>query len=64
MSVATVLYSDRWGDIIDRPADECVEIRWFDTTAGMSGEVCSWISLLGHVAGTHRRAIRYAADST
>ena len=38
MSVATVLYGDRWGDIIDRPEDNCVEIRWFDTSAGMSGE--------------------------
>ena len=38
MGLATVLYGDRWGDIIDRPEDKCVEIRWFDTTAGMSGE--------------------------
>ena len=35
---AKTLYSDGWGDIIDRPDDGCVEIRWFDTTAGMDGD--------------------------
>lgn len=33
-----IVYSDRWGDIIDRPDDDCVEIRWFDTTRDMSGD--------------------------
>ncbi len=30
-------YSDQWGDILDRPEDNCVEIRWFDTTSQMNG---------------------------
>jgi len=32
------LYEDRWGEIIDRPATELVELRWYDTTAAMSAE--------------------------
>ena len=31
-------YSDKWGDILDRPDDNCVEIRWFDTTSQMDGD--------------------------
>ena len=38
MEVASVKYSDQWGDVIDRPRDHCVEIRWFDTTSEMDGE--------------------------
>ena len=30
-------YTDRWGDILDRQDDDCVEIRWFDTTSAMNG---------------------------
>ena len=32
------VYEDRWGEIIDRPAGEFVELRWYDTTAAMSAE--------------------------
>ena len=38
MATNTTVYSGQWGDIIDRPQDDCVEIRWFDTTTDMSGE--------------------------
>lgn len=31
-------YSDKWGECIVRPADNCSEIRWFDTTVDMSGD--------------------------
>ena len=37
MTTVQVRHSDRWGDILDRPDDACVEIRWFDTTAAMTG---------------------------
>lgn len=30
---STILFEDRFGEIIDRPADELIEIRWYDTTA-------------------------------
>ena len=33
-----IVYSDSWGDIIDREADDCVEVRWFDTSSAMGGE--------------------------
>jgi hypothetical protein len=38
MTAARIVYSDYWGDIIDRPEDRCVEIRWFDTTSAMQGD--------------------------
>ena len=38
MAIVQVLFSDQWGDILERPGDNCVEIRWFDTTAAMSGD--------------------------
>ena len=38
MTTVRALYGDQWGDILDRPDDGCVEIRWFDTTADMSGD--------------------------
>ena len=34
---AEVLYEDRWGEIIDRPDGGFVEIRWYDSTADMTG---------------------------
>jgi hypothetical protein len=37
MAEARLVYSDNWGDVIDRPSDNCVEIRWFDTTSAMNG---------------------------
>lgn len=36
MSKLTAVYSDRWGDILDRPEEGCVEIRWHDTTSDMT----------------------------
>lgn len=37
MALPTIKYSDQWGECLDRPDDNCVEIRWFDTTSKMSG---------------------------
>ncbi len=36
MTSLTALHGDKWGDIIDRPGDGCVEIRWHDTTADLT----------------------------
>ncbi|MEZ4416199.1 MAG: hypothetical protein R3E10_10685 [Gemmatimonadota bacterium] len=33
-----VLHSDAWGEVIDRPAAQILEIRWFDETRHMSRE--------------------------
>ena len=38
MSAISVVYADQWGDVLDRAGDDCLEIRWFDTTSEMSGE--------------------------
>ena len=40
-----IMYEDKWGEIIDRPSLELVEIRWYDTTAEMTGEEFNnWLS--------------------
>jgi len=36
MAAVRIVYGDQWGDILDRPDDGCVEIRWFDTTDAMA----------------------------
>ncbi len=33
---SSILYEDHWGEVIDRPDHDLLEIRWFDTTAGMT----------------------------
>lgn len=38
MTTVRAVHSDRWGDILDRPDDGCVEIRWYDTTSEMTGD--------------------------
>ena len=38
MADGTHVYEDQWGEIIDRPASDLIELRWFDTTATMSKE--------------------------
>ena len=36
--MATIVHTDRWADIVDRPDDDCLEIRWFDTPAAMTAD--------------------------
>jgi hypothetical protein len=39
-------YEDRWGEVIDRPPVDLVELRWHDATAGMSaGEFQDWLAV-------------------
>jgi len=38
MANPTIKHADQWGECIDRPDDNCVEIRWFDTTRDMDAE--------------------------
>lgn len=38
MATARIVHNDQWGEIIDHPDDDCVEIRWYDTTSDMSGD--------------------------
>jgi hypothetical protein len=50
------VYEDQWGEIIDRPATDLVELRWYDTTAAMSAEQFrEWLqTFAGHVERLHR----------
>ena len=34
--MAEFIYEDRWGEVIDRPSLDLVELRWFDTTEDIS----------------------------
>jgi hypothetical protein len=36
--VSSVVYEDRWGEILDRETEDLVEFRWFDSTAEMSAD--------------------------
>src|SRR5713226_9524766 len=39
------VYEDRWGEVFDRPSTGLIELRWFDTTAGMTApEFQAWLS--------------------
>jgi len=39
------VYSDRYGEVLDRPAADLIELRWFDTTADMSPqEFKDWLA--------------------
>ena len=33
-----IVYEDAWGEIIDRPDADLIEIRWFDSTAGLTAD--------------------------
>jgi hypothetical protein len=56
VDASRILYEDRWGEVIDRPAADLVELRWFDTTKEMTAEQFQdWLSLYAdHVEGCHR----------
>jgi hypothetical protein len=34
--MASIVFTDEWGEVIDRPEHDIIEIRWFDSTATMS----------------------------
>ena len=43
--MAEQVYEDRWGEVFDRPSADLIELRWFDTTAEMSGhEFQDWLA--------------------
>jgi hypothetical protein len=33
-----VLHEDEWGEILDRPDEDLLEIRWYDSTADLDGQ--------------------------
>ncbi len=42
---AEIVWGDEWGEVIDRPTDGVLEIRWYDSTSTMSSdEFNQWLS--------------------
>jgi hypothetical protein len=71
MSDTRHAYEDRWGEIVDRPALGLVELRWYDTTAEMSGDQFEgWLTTFaGHVEQLRRPRVlvdasRFMMDRT
>jgi hypothetical protein len=64
MADAQHVYEDGWGEIIDRPGGDLIELRWFDSTATMSKpEFEQWLSTFAEQVGRLRRA-RVLIDAT
>lgn len=38
MAGSQIIWEDKWGEIIDRPDVDLIEIRWYDTTTDLDGE--------------------------
>src|SRR5260370_42012246 len=53
------VYEDGWGEIIDRPTHDLVELRWFDTTQTMSAdEFKAWLeTFASHVEQLRRSSV-------
>jgi hypothetical protein len=62
--MAEQVYEDRWGEVLDRPSTDLIELRWFDTTAEMSAqEFKSWLTTFAGLVERCRRS-RVLIDST
>ena len=60
----TILYGDRFGEIVDRPDAQLIELRWFDTTAELSkADFQRWLTEFAARVRATRRA-RVLIDST
>src|SRR5260370_34644608 len=58
------VYEDRWGEILDRPSIDVVEVRWFDTTADMTApEFQAWLTKFAECVESCGRR-RVLIDST
>jgi hypothetical protein len=58
------VYEDRWGEVFDRPSIGLIELRWFDTTADMTGpEFQCWLSKFAECVEKCGRS-RVLVDST
>jgi hypothetical protein len=59
-----IIHADRWGEIIDRPDADLLELRWFDTTASMTKEQFQgWLTeFADRAVETHRS--RVLVDAT
>lgn len=54
---AAILHDDRWGQVIDRPDDDLLEIRWYDTTAELDGATFNaWLAMFAGRTEERRRS--------
>ena len=52
-----IVWEDRWGEVIDRPDMDLIEIRWFDTTRDLDTATFNdWLSRFADSVGTAQRA--------
>ena len=64
MADSKSVYEDEWGEIIDRPSSDVIELRWFDTTASMSKEQFQrWLTSFADQVGRLHRS-RVLVDGT
>ena len=64
MADSKSVYEDEWGEIIDRPSSDLIELRWFDTTASMSKEQFQqWLTTFADQVGRLHRS-RVLVDGT
>jgi hypothetical protein len=41
MADSQVLHGDKWGEVVDRRSLDVLELRWVDSTAEMSANICA-----------------------
>jgi hypothetical protein len=59
-----IVWEDRWGEVIDRPDLDLVEIRWYDTTRDLDTETFNaWLARFADTVADTRRP-RILIDST
>ncbi len=56
---SSIVYEDRWGEAIDRPEGDLIEIRWYDTTSELTKDQFEeWLAgFAGAVEGSGRSGI-------
>lgn len=53
---STIVYEDLYGDIIVRPGRRLVELRWFDSTAALTGTLFNhWLSTFADAVAEARQ---------
>ncbi len=51
------VYADRWGEVLDRPSADLIELRWFDTTADMPAQAFQdWLAEFAGCVERFRRS--------
>lgn len=52
-----IVWEDKWGEVIDRPDLDLIEIRWYDTTRDLDGKVFNdWLAAFAGLVERARRS--------